>query len=199
MKTANDYKLPIDMRKVIFAINMSLDGCCDHTQFTPDEAILRFFTQLLQDADTLVYGRKTYELMVPYWPDIAKNRSGDTKGALEFAQAFAAVPQMIVCSRSLMQAEGQNTIIVRSNLPEVIQQLKQEPGKNISIGGVSVPAQLMALGLVDEYYFVVHPIIVGSGPRLLAGANIAQKLHLKLVDSKVFSSGCMVLHYVKAE
>ena len=79
------------MRNVIFAINTTLDGCCDHTKFNPDDETLEYFTQLTRDADTFLYGRKTYQLMVPYWPDVAKSPSGQTKADYEFAQAFDAV------------------------------------------------------------------------------------------------------------
>ena len=93
------------MRKVVFGINVSLDGCCDHTkQFTTDEETYAYFTKLMHDADVLVYGRTTYELMVPYWPDIAKNLSG-TKEEKEFAKAFDAVEKIVVFSTSLESAE----------------------------------------------------------------------------------------------
>jgi dihydrofolate reductase len=185
------------MRKLVFAINVSLDGCCDHTKFNPDEETLEFFTQLTRDADTFVYGRKTYQLMVPYWPDIAKNQSGDSKADNEFAQAFDSVSKMIVFSRSLDTAEGKNTSIVRTNLQDAILKLKQEHGKNILTGGVDIPSQLMELGLVDEYHFVVHPILVGEGTRLLQGINLQERLQLKLVESKTLTSGCVALRYAK--
>ena len=89
------------MRKLIFAINTSPDGCCNHTKFNPDDDILEHFTQLTSDADTFVYGRKTYELMIPYWPDIAKNPTGQRQADIQFAQAFDAVKKIIVCSQSL--------------------------------------------------------------------------------------------------
>jgi len=184
------------MRKVIFAINISLDGCCDHTKFNPDEEILGYFTHLTRDADTFVYGRKTYQLMVPYWPDMAKNHSGD-KADNEFAQAFASISKMIVFSRSLDRAEGKNTSIVSTDLQDEILKLKQEKGKNILTGGVDIPSQLMQLGLVDEYHFVVHPIVVGEGTRLLEGINLRGKLQLKLADSKIFNSGCVALRYIR--
>jgi hypothetical protein len=89
------------MRNVIYAINLTLDGCCDHTKFNPDEEVLEHYTHLLRDFDLLVYGRKTYQLMVPYWPDIAKSQS-ETKADIEFAQAFVS-KKKIVFSRSLDQ------------------------------------------------------------------------------------------------
>jgi dihydrofolate reductase len=187
------------MRKVIFGINISLDGCCDHTRFNPgpDKEILDYFTQLMLDADTLVYGRKTYELMVPYWPDIAKNHTGDSPGENEFALAFDAIPRMIVFSKSLRGTEAKNTTVIATDIGETILQLKKEEGKNISTGGVDIPSQLMALDLIDEYHFVVHPIIAGAGARLLDGINLPGRSPLKLVESTIFNSGCVALHYVK--
>ena len=185
------------MRKVIYAINTTLDGCCDHTKFYPGEETMAYFTQLTQDADTFVYGRKTYQLMVPYWPDVAKNPSGDRKEDVEFARAFDAVNKIIVFSQSLDSTEGEKTRIARTGLHDEIVKLKQEQGKNILTGGVTIPSQLAALGLIDEYRFVVHPIVIGEGRRLFDGINLQEKLQLKLVESKVFKSGCVALRYLK--
>jgi dihydrofolate reductase len=183
------------MRNVIFAINITLDGCCDHTKFNPDEETFKYFTHLTRDADTILYGGKTYQLMVPYWPDIAKSQS-ETKAENEFAVTFDSSSK-IVFSRSLGSAEDKNTRIVRTNPRDEILKLKQEQGKNILIGGVSIPSQLIALGLVDEYRFVVLPIVAGEGRRLLEGVNLAEKCQLKLVESKTFKSGCVALRYLK--
>jgi dihydrofolate reductase len=187
------------MRKVIFAINTTLDGCCDHTKFYPDEETMAYFTRLTRDADTFVYGRKTYELMVPYWPDVAKTPSGqdDRSADIEFARAFDAVDKIIVFSQSLDRAEEEKTTIVRTGLQDEILKLKQEQGKDILTGGVIIPLQLAALGLIDEYHILVHPIVVGEGRRLFEGINLQEKLQLKLVGSKVFKSGCVALHYLK--
>ena len=184
------------MRNVIFAINMSLDGCCDHTKLSSNDEIHEHYTDLLREVDLLVFGRKTYQLMVPYWPDVAKNHSGETKAMNEFAQAFVS-NKIIVFSQSLETAEGENTRIVRTNLQDEILKLKQEPGKDILIGGVSLPSQLIELGLVDEYRFVVQPIVVGEGRRLLESVSLPEKLELKLVDSKIFKSGFVALRYLK--
>ena len=184
------------MRNVIYAINLTLDGCCDHTKFNPAEDLLEHYTSLLRDdAGLLVYGRKTYQLMVPYWPDIAKSQS-ETKADIEFAQAFDSLNK-IVFSRSLDSAEDKNTKIVRSNLHDEILKLKQEPGKDILVGGVDIPSQLIELGLVDEYRFVIAPIFVGAGRRLMEGVSLPEKLRLKLVESKVFKSGSVALRYLK--
>jgi dihydrofolate reductase len=182
------------MRNVIFAINITLDGCCDHTKTIADEELLEHYTLLLRDADLLVYGRTTYQLMVPYWPDVAKNHS-ETKASHEFAKTFVS-KNKIVFLQPLESAEDQNTKIGRTNLQDEIVRLKHEQGKNILVGGVSIPSQLIELGLVDEYHFVVQPIVAGEGRRLLEGISL-EKLQLKLVESKIFKSGCVALHYMK--
>ncbi len=187
------------MRKLIFAINLSLDGCCDHTKFKPDEDTFGYFIHLLREVDLLVYGRKTYELMVPYWPDIAKSQSA-TKADIEFAQVFVS-KKKVVFSRSLdrtsASAEDGNARIVRTNLHDEILKLKQEPGKDILVGGVDIPSQLIELGLVDEYRFVVAPIFVGEGRRLVEGVSLRERVQLKLVETKIFESGCVALRYLK--
>jgi dihydrofolate reductase len=183
------------MRNVIFAINITLDGCCDHTKVNGDDEILDYFTQLTREADLLLYGRKTYQLMVPFWPDVAKNQSM-TKAANEFAQVFDS-SNKIVFSQSLVGAEGRNTRIVRTNLQDEILRLKQEPGKTILTGGVAIPSQLIKLGVVDEYHFVVHPIVAGEGRRLLEGIALPERLQLTLVESKIFKSGTVALRYLK--
>ena len=183
------------MRNVIYAINITLDGCCDHTKQTADEETHEYFTQLLQEVDLLVFGRITYQLMVPFWPEVAKNQSM-TKAENEFALAFDPL-QKIVFSRSVDSAEDRNTRIVRANVGDEILKLKQEQGKDILAGGVSIPSQLIELGLVDEYRFVVSPIIAGAGRRLLEGVNLRERLQLKLVESKVFKSGSVALRYLK--
>jgi dihydrofolate reductase len=175
-------------------MNISIDGNCDHTNGKPDEELYEYFTHQMDDVDLIVYGRKTYELMVPYWSDVAAAQSG-TKAANEFAARHNAIDK-IVFSQTLKNADG-NTKIISNNLETEILKLKQEPGSKISIGGVSLRSQLMALGLIDEYYFVIHPIIAGEGKRLLEDITLQENIILKLADVKVFKSGCVGLHYLK--
>ena len=183
------------MRNVIFAINITLDGCVDHTKQSVDDEKLEYFTHLTREADLQVFGRKTYQLMVPYWPDVLKSQS-ETKADTEFARAFDSINK-IVFSRTMDSAEDKNTRIVRTNLRDEILKLKQEQGKSILTGGVSIPSQLIELGLVDEYRFVVGPIIAGEGRRLLEAVSLPEKLQLKLVESKIFKSGSVALRYLK--
>jgi dihydrofolate reductase len=160
------------MRNVIFAINITLDGCCDHTKQFVDDETLEYCNPLTREVDLLVFGRKTWQLMVPYWPDILKDQSA-TKADKEFARAFVSTNK-IVFSRSLDSVEDGNTRIVRGNLCDEILRLKQEPGKDILVGGVDIPSQLIELGLVDEYRFVVGPIVAGEGRRLLEGVSLPE-------------------------
>jgi len=183
------------MRKVIFAINTTLDGCVDHTKQVADDETHEYFTDLLREVDLGVFGRITYQLMVPFWPEVAKGQSM-SKAENEFARAFVSINK-IVFSRSLESAEDKNTRIVRTNLRDKILRLKQEQGKSILLGGVGIPSQLIELGLVDEYRFVVGPIVAGEGRRLLEGVSLQERLQLKLVESKTLKSGCVALRYLK--
>ena len=183
------------MRKLIFGINTTLDGCVDHTKQVADDETHEYFTDLLREVDLLVFGRITYQLMVPFWPNVAKSQSM-TKASNEFARTFVSINK-IVFSRSLESAEDKNTRIVRTNLRDEILKLKQEQGKHILVGGVNVPSQLIELGLVDEYRFVVGPVVAGDGRRLLEGVSLPERLQVKLVESKIFKSGCVALRYLK--
>jgi dihydrofolate reductase len=183
------------MRKLVFAINLTLDGCCDHTKGIPDEHVHNFFTQLLLSADTFLYGRKTYELMVPFWPDVALSNSGETEAMNDFAKAFVSVKNIVVFSRSLSGVDDNKTTILKGGLAEEVLKLKQQEGKNILAGGVDVPSQLIHLGLVDEFYFVIHPVVVGEGRRLLEGYNLQEIFQFQ--ESKILESGSVVLRYTK--
>lgn len=184
------------MRKVIYAINMTLDGLCDHTLVNPGKGVMEYYINMVREAGLLVYGRKTYELMVPYWPDIAKDHAGSDKEEIEFAQAFVAVDKMVVFSRTLEKVESPNTKIVRTDPGDEILKLKKEPGKNILLGGVDIPRQLILRDLVDEYRFVVTSTIAGEGRWLWKDIRLPKSRQLKLVYSKVFPSGAVALRYV---
>lgn len=183
------------MRKLVYAINLTLDGCCDHTKGMADEELHEFYAQLLREGDTFVYGRKTYQLMVPFWPDMAKNNSGTDKAINDFAHAFNSVKEIVVFSRTLESVDQKNTRIVRTDLKDEILKLKTQEGKSILTGGVDIPSQFIELGLVDEYIFVIQPLVVGQGRRLFDVSSLQEKL--QLVDSKIFASGCVALRYTK--
>lgn len=183
------------MRKLIFATTITADGCCDHTKGFVDEETLDYFTRLTREADLQVFGRKTYQLMVPYWPEVLKNKSG-TPAEVEFARAFDSINK-VVFSRSLESTEDRNTRIIRGNLQDEILKLKQEPGSNILVGGVDLPSQLLELDLIDEYRVMISPIVAGAGTRLFDRVNLREGLELKLVDSTVLKSGCVALRYAR--
>lgn len=181
------------MRKVIFAINITIDGYCGHEEMVGvDDELHGYFTELLRDSGVDIFGRNTYHLMYPYWHDVAMNQS-ESKATNEFARTFDSMPK-IVFSTTLQSVEWNNTTLLHSNLREEIMRLKGQPGKNISIGSLNIASQAAQWDLIDEHHFVVHPIIAGKGPRLLESVN---NLPLKLVGSKTFRSGVVALHYQK--
>jgi dihydrofolate reductase len=182
--------------KLIYAINVSLDGCCDHTKMIGgSDEVHQHFTHLIRDAALLVYGRVTYQLMVPYWPDVAKAQSA-SKITNEFAATFDSVPKLVF-SHSLKTVEDKKSRLASANPKDEILKLKRELTGNMLLGGVDLPAQLTDLGLIDEYHIVVQPIVVGKGRRLFDAVNLRERLQLKLAHSKIFNSGFTVLHYVK--
>lgn len=176
------------------AFNISIDGCYDHTKLSGGEEILEYFTNLMKDVDLGVSGRKMYEIVNPYWREVAKTNSG-TATANEFARTLSSI-QSVVISRTMEEVEG-GPRIIRGNLEEEIRKLKAMPGKTISIGGMNVRSQLMQAGLIDEIYLVIHPFIVASGPRLFDDIGLNENIKMELVDTKIIQQGCVALHYVK--
>lgn len=183
------------MRKVVFAINITTDGYCSHTDGIADDELHEYFTRLLRNASLLLYGRITYQLMVPYWPDVAKN-SSETEAVNEFARVFDSLDK-VVFSTTLQHVDGNNTRIARANLAEEVVALKQQSGKDIGVGSLSIASQLSARGLIDEYHFVVHPVVAGKGPRLFETVKPKDKLRLDFIGSETFRSGVVALHYRK--
>lgn len=180
----------------MFAMNISIDGCFDHTRFSPDEELMPYFTRMMQDTGVIVYGRKTYELMVPYWPDVAKNKTG-TPDDIAFAEAMVPI-EKIVLSRTLKTA-GENTRIVSENPEGLLRELKQQPGKKIAFSGTSLLPHLLTLGLIDELYLIIHPILVGDSKRLFENFLVPEKRNFQLVYTQLFTSGVIALHYQKIE
>ena len=183
------------MRRVVFAINITTDGYCSHTDGIADEELHEYFTKLLRNASVLLFGRITYQLMVPYWPDIAKNQS-ETEATNEFARVFDSLDK-VVFSTTLKHVEGNNTRIVLGNIAEEVLMLKQQPGKDILVGSLSIASQLSDRGLIDEYRFVVHPVVAGKGPRLFETVKPQDRLLLDFIGSETFQSGVIALHYRK--
>ena len=183
------------MRKVVFAVNITTDGYCNHTDMIADDEMHEYFTKLPRNASLLLYGRITCQLIVPYWPDVARNQSED-EATNEFARVFDSL-DMVVFSTTLKHVEGQNRRIVRTNVAEEVVALKQQPGKDIGVGSLSIASQLSARGLIDEYRFVVHPVVAGKGPRLFETVQPQDTLRLDFIGSETFRSGVVALHYRK--
>jgi dihydrofolate reductase len=178
------------MRKVIAAINMTLDGFCDHTAIIPDDEIHQYYADLLRNAGTILYGRTTYELMT-FWQNLVKNPSGE-KSMDEFAIAMDNVPK-IVFSHTMKSVEWESARIAKRDLKEEVLELRQQSGKDIFVGSRSLIIQLMNLNLIDECQICVHPVIAGSG--LILFENISARTVLKLLKTKTFSGGAITLYY----
>src|SRR5512135_3071673 len=183
------------MRKVVFAINITTDGFYSHTDGIADDELHEYFTRLLRNARLLVYGRITYQLMVPYWPDVARKQSGP-EAEIAFARVFDSLDKVVV-STTLQHVDGNNTRIVRGNVAEEVVALKQQPGKDICVGSLTIASQLSARGLIDEYRFLVHPVVAGKGPRLFETVKPQDSLRLDLLALKTFQSGVVALQYRK--
>ncbi len=183
------------MRNAVFAINITVDGSCDHTVMIADDELHEYFTELLRSADIELFGRKTYQLMFPYWHTVAENQS-ETKATNEFARTIDAINK-VVFSKTLKSVEMKNTTLSRANVEEELLKLKGQPGKDIFIDGLSIASHLTQLGMIDEYHVLVQPIVAGKGPRLFETGGFRKPLQLKLVGSREFSSGVIALHYRK--
>lgn len=183
------------MRRVIAAINMTLDGFFDHTAITPDEEIHQHYADLLDSGGVVLYGRITYQLM-QFWQTLIKNPSGE-KSMDDFALAIDKIPK-IVFSNTLKNADpiaiGWDSATLSSRpLEEVVLELKQQSGKDILVGSRSLIIQLLKLNLIDELQLCVHPVIAGSGLPLFE--NINDRTILKLIKTKTFNSGAVMLYY----
>jgi dihydrofolate reductase len=185
------------MRKLIAAINMTLDGFCDHTAVIADEELHQHYADLLSNAGTLIYGRITYQLMENYWPAVVKNPTG-IKATDEFAVTIDNIPK-IVFSHTLKNVEWKSAKLANRDIEEEVLELKQSRNggsKDILVGSPSLIVALTQLGLIDEYQLCVHPVIVGHGLPLFK--NINDKTILKLFKTKPFSSGAIVLYYERS-
>lgn len=185
------------MRNAVFAINMTVDGYFGHEDMIgADDELHEYFTGLMRQAGVVLFGRKTYQLLFPFWHTVAENQSM-TPASNEFARTIDAVDK-IVFSSTLKGVDLQNTTISRAKIEVALQELKNQPGKDIFIDGLSIATHLAQLGMIDEYHFVVHPVVAGKGPRLFEADGLKDRLRLKLVGSKKLSSGAIALHYKKA-
>ena len=182
------------MQKLIAAINMTLDGFCDHTAIIPDEEIHQHYEDLINNAGTILYGRITYQLM-EFWRTLVKNPSGE-KSMDDFAIAIDSIPK-IVFSNTLKNIDWESARLANRTIEEEVSALKRQPGKDILVGSRSLIIQLMKLNLIDEYQICVHPVVAGNGLPLFE--NINDKIVFKLTRTKSFDGGAILLYYAPAK
>ena len=178
------------MRPLRYSINVTLDGCCDHRAIIADEDLHRHAVENLNQADALLFGRMTYEMMEAAWRQPAP--AGARPEWMEpFARTIGAAKKYVVSST--LDRVDWNAELVRGDLGKAVQQLKSQPGNGLLTGGVTLPKALAELGLIDEYEIVVHPRLAGHGPTLFSG--LSKRIDLKLVNRVEFGSGAVAMRY----
>ena len=182
------------MRKIVAAINTTLDGFCDHTAGIPDEELHQHYTELLDDSDAILYGRITFQLM-EFWKPLIQNPSGE-KSMDDFALAIDKI-QKTVFSHTLKDTDWSSARLSDQTIEETVLELKRKSGKNILIGSRSLIVQLTNLKLVDEFQICIHPVILGKGLPLFE--KLSERYMLELIKTKVFKSGAIILYYKLAE
>ncbi|WP_059014667.1 dihydrofolate reductase family protein [Mycobacterium sp. M26] len=178
------------MRPLRYSINLTLDGCCDHRSGVPDEEVHRRAAETLGRADALLFGRVTYQMMETAWR--LPLQSPMPEWTLPFARTIDAAKKYVVSST--LDRVDWNAELIEGDLGEAVARLKAQPGDGLYVGGVMLPQALAELGLIDEYEFVVHPRIWGSGPALFSG--LSTPIDLQLVDQLEYDSGAVALRYV---
>ena len=173
------------MRPLRYSINVTLDGCCDHREMTPDDDLFENSIANINRADALLFGRVTYEMMESYW------RPRALEPTEPFARTIDAAKKYVVSS-TLDQVDW-NAELLRGDLGTAVQQLKQQPGKGLVVGGVMLPLALANLGLINEYEIIVHPRLTGRGPTLFA--RLSMPIDLKLVSRLECASGAVAMRY----
>ena len=181
------------MRPLRYSINVTLDGCCDHRAIAADEDLHRHAVENLNRADALLFGRVTYEMMEGAWrlPETGELPDWMSDWMEPFARTIDAAKKYVVSST--LSGVDWNAELVRGDLGQAVQRLKQEPGEGLWVGGVTLPLALADLGLIDEYEFLVQPVLAGHGPTLLAG--LRERIQVELVDRHEFRSGAVALRY----
>ena len=186
------------MRPLRYSINVTLDGCCHHEAgLPPDEESMRYWTEAMERADALLLGRVTYRMMESAWREPATGSWPEWMGErdIPFAEAIHRAKKHVVSS-TLSEVDW-NAELVRGDLRQAVEHLKAEPGEGLWVGGVTLPLALADLGLIDDYEFVVQPVVAGHGPTLLAG--LRERIELELVERQEFRSGAVVLRYRRAQ
>lgn len=179
------------MKKVIAAFNMTLDGICDHTAGIADEGLHQHYTELLDNAGVILYGRTTYQLM-QFWQTLLQNPSPE-KSMNDFAISIDKI-QKLVFSNTLKDTGWHSATLAIRPLDEEILELKLKSGKDVLVGSRSLIIQLLNSNLIDEFQICIHPVIEGKG--LLLFNQIKDRILLKLVKTKLLNSGAIVLYYV---
>src|ERR687889_692996 len=179
------------MRPLRYSVNVTLYGCCDHREMFADEGLHRHAIGNIVQADALLFGRVTYEMMEAAWR-LATRTVEMPDWTEPFARTIDAAKKYVVSST--LDRVDWNAELVRGDLGPAVQQLKREPGAGLFVGGVKLPQALAELGLIDEYEFVVHPRLAGHGPTLFAG--LSKHIDLKLVSLLEFGSGAVAMRYV---
>lgn len=190
VKTDYTNKLTYNMKKVIAAFNMTLDGVCDHTTGIADEGLHQHYSDLINNAGVILYGRITYELM-QFWRTVLENPTGD-KAMDDFAVAIDNTPK-IVFSRTLKNVDWGSAKLASQDLEKEVLGLKQQSGKDILVGSRSLIIQLLNSNLIDEFQICIHPIIEGKGLKLFD--QIKDRIMLKLIQTKTLHSGATVFYY----
>jgi dihydrofolate reductase len=183
------------MRPLRYSINITLDGCCDHRAMIADEELHRHAAESIAQADALIFGRVTYEMMEAAWRPVRRTGARPDWMAdwMEpFARTIDAAKKYVVSS-TLTQVDWNAELVRGDRLEATMRELKQRPGKGLFVGGVKLPLALAELGLIDEYEFIVHPRLAGHGPTLLAG--LSKSVDLKLVGQQAFGSGAVSMRY----
>ena len=178
------------MRKIIAALNITVDGICDHTAGIPDSEIHQHYTELLGQGDAILYGRITYELM-EFWRTILENPS-EQKSMNDFAVAIDNIPK-IVFSRTVKSVDWKSASIAKRDLKDEVVERKQQSGKDIFIGSRSLIIQLLKLNLIDEFQLCIHPLLEGKGLQFFEDIN--DRIIFNLVKTKTFQHGAIILYY----
>ena len=181
--------------KLTFALNVTLDGCCDHREMIADGEMHDHFTQLIGAAGAMLFGRNTYELMEDYWPAVARDEKA-SRADREWARKLEDMPKYVV-SASRRDFPWNNSFHVEGDLLEAVTQLKKRTPQGVLVGSPMLSAELERLGLIDEYHLVIHPVLAGHGPTLFQGLETARRL--ELVSTNRLKSGQVAMHYRRKE
>jgi dihydrofolate reductase len=183
------------MGLLTFGLNVTLDGCCDHRAGIADDELHDYFSQLMDAAGAMLWGRVTYELMESAWPAVARDENAP-RAMREWARKLEAKPKYVV-SASRRDFPWNNTFRIEGDLRAAVMELKEKTPQGVLVGSLTLSSALERLGLIDEYRLVVHPVIAGHGPRLFQGLEPSRRL--ELVSTNPLKSGQVALHYRRKE